>query len=171
MHWLDILISVPLAFLAWKGFRKGAIAEVAALAGLCGGLWAASHLSCQVVEALHLQGDSAVLIAFFIAFAGVVVLAYLLGKAAEGLLRMAHAGLLNKLLGALLGMAKGVCLLSVLLYYLSVIDQQGQLLSPEAKEKSVLYQPVARTGDGLIGNLKQYVDSRSHAGPDGGALS
>lgn len=158
MHFIDIIIAIPLAIFIWKGWHKGIIFELAQLAGLVLGIWASAHFSANVAEWLNLEGDSAVLIGFFVTFIIVLTLVHLLGKALTNLLKMAKLGFANKLLGAIVGMLECVCILSVLIYYVEIIDKHERLITHETKTESVLYQPVNKTGNLLIGNIKELVN-------------
>ena len=125
--------------------------------GIVVGCYAAIHFSKWVSDLLGLTGETALLIAFFVTFVGVIVLAFLLGKVVEGFFKMAHLSLLNKLAGALLGMLKCLCILSVLLNWLLLIDRHERVLSPEVKKESVFFQPVYHTGTLLTARLHDYV--------------
>ncbi len=157
MNFLDILIAIPLCYFIYKGWRRGLIFEVAALTGIIVGVWACVHFSTWVAEALDIQGDSGVLIAFFITFAAVVALAYFLGKAIEGIFKMVKLNFLNKILGSLLGMAKCLCIISVLLNFIILIDAREVILTPTAKEESVLFKPAYRIGNKMTAQLKATV--------------
>ena len=157
MNILDIVLAVPTLYLVYKGWRHGLVREVANLAGLVAGIWCALHLSQWTAEQLGLTGESAVLIAFLVTFLAAIVLAYLLGRSIEGLLKAARLSVVNRLAGALLGMAKALCILSVLLSYVILIDKQEQLVSPTVKEQSLLFKPVYHTGSRLTASLKSYI--------------
>lgn len=157
MNVLDILLAVPLIFLMYKGWKRGIVREVATLAGVLAGIWAAVHLSQMVSEMLKLKSENAVLIAFFICFVGAMVLAWLLGRMVEGLMKAAHLSLANHLLGAASGMLKALCILAVVLNYAVMIDKNEIVLKPEVKESSLLYKPVYETGNKLTASLKQFI--------------
>ncbi|MBQ8703908.1 MAG: CvpA family protein [Bacteroidales bacterium] len=157
MTLLDILLTLPLLFFIFMGWKKGLVREVATLAGVLLGVWASVHLSQQVAPLLGLDGESAVLIAFIVTFLVALMLTYLLGRCIEGLMKAAKLSLLNRLAGALLGAAKALCILAVLLNFLVMIDSNEMILKPAVKEKSVLYQPVFSTGNWLTTHLKEYI--------------
>lgn len=159
MNLLDLIMAIPLGFFIWKGYKKGAIFEIATLAGLMGGTYIAIHFSCRVAQLIELQGEYAVLIAFFITFVAVVVLSFLFGKMIEGVVKLVRVGFLNNLLGAVFSMLQCVCILSVILYYINVIDSREALLTPTAKSESALYKPVNKMGNHLIWRLKNYVNT------------
>jgi len=165
MNFLDIIIAIPLCYFIYKGWRRGLIFEVAALAGILIGCYAAVHFSTWVAEALELDGDGAILTAFFITFMAAVVGAFFLGKCIEGIIKMVKAHTLNRILGALCGMAKCLCILSVLLNFIMLVDKGQILITPKAKESSVLFKPSYRVGNKLTAHLKSHLDSCSHSLP------
>lgn len=158
MNFLDIIIVLPLFYFIYRGWRKGLIYEVFTLLGIVVGCYAAIHFSKWVSDLLGLTGETALLIAFFVTFVSVIVLAFLLGKVVEGFFKMVHLSLLNKLAGALLGMLKCLCIISVLLNWLLLIDRHEIVLSPTVKEQSVFFQPVYHTGTFLTSSLHKYVE-------------
>ena len=154
---LDIILIIPLGWLVFLGWKKGVIREAATLAGIVAGIWAAVHLSKLVASLLGLTGESAILIAFFITFVGALVLTDLLGRGIEKMVKSAHLSLANKLAGAVLGMAKALCVIAVVLNGIVLLDQKEELITPETREKSLLYKPVYNTGNLLISSLKDFI--------------
>ena len=163
MNYLDIIYAIPLAYLIYKGLRRGLVFELASLAGVVAGCWAAVHFSQVVSDLLELKGDGAALIAFFLTFVAVVLLSKLLGKAARNLLKMVKLGFVDTLAGAALGCLKAACILGVLTSYLMLADTHHAVLKPEATAHSKLYKPIRRTGDWLIASLQTYVSQRRYA--------
>ena len=161
VNWIDIVLAIPTLYLIYKGWRHGLIREVSTLVGLLLGIWAALHLSQWTAEQIGLEGDTALLVAFFITFVGAIVLANLLGKCIEGLFKAVKIGTLNRLAGSLLGMLKALCILAVLLNYITMIDKEEQLIKPEVKQQSMLYSPVYRTGNKLTKSIKEYATAHA----------
>jgi hypothetical protein len=60
-------------------------------------------------------------------------------------------------MGALLGMAKCLCVISILLNFILLIDTQQSILTPKVKEESVLFKPSYRIGNKLTITLKNYL--------------
>lgn len=154
---LDIILAIPLIYFIYKGWKRGLVFEAAALAGVALGAYAAVHFSQWVADLIGLTGENTVLIAFFITFVGVLVLAFFLGKCIEGIFKMVKLNSLNKILGALLGMLKCVVAISVLLSYVMMIDFEEKVITPQAKESSVLFNPINKTGNKITHDLKNYV--------------
>lgn len=157
MTLLDILLAVPLAIFIFLGWKRGVVREAATLAGVLIGIWAAVHFSRLISSLLGLSGESAILIAFFIIFVGTLVLAFLLGRIADRVIKSLKMNLPNKIAGAALGMVKALCILSVLLNGIILIDKNETLISQETREESLLYSPVYSTGNELISSLKEFI--------------
>lgn len=157
MNFLDILLAIPLCYFIYKGWRRGLVFEIATLVGIIVGIWACIHFSTWVAEALNIKGEGAVLVAFFITFAAVMVGAFFLGKTIEGMFKMVKLGAINKLLGAAFGMIKCLCVLSVLLNFVLLVDQEQMLMTPKVKEESVLFGPTHTVGNKLTAKLQDFV--------------
>ena len=159
---LDIILIIPLGWFVFLGWKKGVIREAATLAGIVAGIWAAVNLSKLVASLLGLTGESAILIAFFITFVGALVLTYLLGRSIERMVKSAHLSLANKLAGATLGMAKALCVLAVVLNGIVLLDRKQELVTPQTREKSILYTPVYKTGNLLISSLTDFINEHKN---------
>ena len=160
MNFLDIIIAVPLAYFIYKGWKRGLIFELATLVGIVCGCYAAIHFSAWVAQLLSLKGESALLIAFFVTFVAVLLLAAVLGKAVEGFVKLVKVGKLNNLLGSVFGMMKCLVVLSVLLNMLTLVDDQAHIITPETKEHSMLFQPTYKTGNRLTAQLRHLVEEK-----------
>ena len=158
MNFLDIILAIPLCYFIYKGWKRGLIFELASLAGIVVGCWAAVHLSTWVAQSLHLTGEGAVLTAFFITFMAAIAGAFFLGKAIEGIFKMVKLKNVNKLLGAALGMMKCLCVLAILLNFVLLVDQSHKIITPKAQTGSVLFKPTYTVGNRLTTKLKTYID-------------
>ena len=160
MNFLDLLIAIPLGFLIFKGYKKGLIYELASLAGIVIGSLLAVRLANWFSALIGLDGENALLIAFFIIFIAVIILSLFAAKLVERFVKLMHVGIVNNLAGALFGLLKGACIVGVLLYYVAVIDLNEKVLTRDAKDTSILYRPVERTGRKLAGKMDYYVSLR-----------
>lgn len=158
MTLLDIILAIPLGVFIFLGWKRGVIREAAALVGVLIGIWAAVHFSRLVSSLLGLTGEHSILIAFFILFVGALVLASMLGRVAERVIKSLKMNLPNKIAGAALGMIKALCILSVILNGIIMIDKNEKLISRETRVESLLYTPVYSTGNELISSLKQFIE-------------
>jgi len=160
MSALDIILAIFLFYFAFKGFSSGFIISVATLIGLVLGFYAASHFS--EFTAAWLQNDMGLksanikLIAYIVTFVIVVVLIFLLGRFLTGVVKTVGLGIVNRLAGALLGIAKGLLIASFIFLLFMRIDPHGSLLSTSQKKESVLYKPVSAIAPAAIPLLKKY---------------
>ncbi|MBQ7710840.1 MAG: CvpA family protein [Bacteroidales bacterium] len=163
MNFLDILIAIPLLYFIYKGWKRGLIFELATLVGIIAGCYAATHFSAWVADVLKLDGEGAILIAFFITFVGVVVLAVVLGKAVEGFVKLVKVGKANNVLGAALGMLKSLVVVSVLINLLLMVDPTSKIITQKTREGSLLFKPTHTVGNRLTAHLKQVIAERKTA--------
>jgi uncharacterized membrane protein required for colicin V production len=107
---LDALLLVLLVPFVLRGYRRGLVREIFALAGLVGGLLLAAAAS-RPLAATMVPEPSPPLWAVAAAFAGVlvvaVVVADLCGRLARGLARTLFLGGVDRLAGILFGSLKG----------------------------------------------------------------
>lgn len=145
--YLDIILIIPLLWFAWKGFSKGFIIELASLAALILGIYAASHFSDFtarfLTDKLNFTSEYLNIIAFALTFIGVVILAHLLGRLLESVVKIAMLGFVNKIAGTAFGILKAALVLSGLFYILHTVDASDKLVSRETKENSILYKPIS----------------------------
>lgn len=157
MYWLDIVLAIPMAWFIYKGFRKGLIFELSSLIGLVVGIYCSIKFSKYVSTLIGIEGEYSILVAFFVTFIAVYLLSLFLGKCIEGLMKMMKMGIMNNILGSVFGLLKCVCMLSVVMYYVVLIDFDKVIITDKTREQSLFYQPIERTGNLLIGTLKDYV--------------
>lgn len=145
MNYIDIILLLPLLYGAYKGFSKGLIIEIATLMGLVLGVYAAIKFSGYTEgflrDFLDITSKYLSYIALGITFLVVVLVVYLFGKMLTKLIDIMSLGLVNKLLGTVLGVAKYFIILCVFLLIVDALDDKFQFISKEAKEKSLLYDP------------------------------
>jgi len=154
MNILDIIIIIPVVWLAYRGFSRGLIIEIATLAALILGIYFSVHFSDVVgsylIKWFDLNTKYLHIIAFIVTFAGVVILVYIIGRILEKFINMIALGFINKLLGGVFGILKAVLLLSVLFFIINRFDTNQKLLTPKIKEGSLLYEHVAKVVPTII---------------------
>ena len=145
----------------WRGYTKGLILSVASLVGLVGGIWAASHFSSLVADALAAQiswsENTVHMAALALTFLMVVAGVHLLAKLLEKTLELVALGLVNKLAGAAFGLLKVGLVLSFLIALLNQWAGPRTWL-PESEVPSVLLGPVEAIAPALtpaFGDLKR----------------
>ncbi len=158
MNFLDIIFILIIVLFAFQGFRKGLIYEIASLAGLILGIYAAFHFASYIevylIEYLNISEKYSTIAAFIIVFIGVVILLHLAGKIIEKIVDLVALGILNKLAGAVFGVLKAIVLLSLALLIINHFD--GELISKEKKTESFLYKPIAAIAPILWEGFEKY---------------
>lgn len=160
MNTLDIIILVPLAYFAFKGFTKGFIITLAMLAGILIGFYAAIHFSEIVAELLRdqfaMNSTNIRPISYLLTFVIVLILVYLLGQFLTGVVKTTGLGFLNRIGGLLLGVAKGLLIISALVVIFGRIDPRSQLIPKNAKAKSIFYEPVVSIAMTVYPMMEEY---------------
>lgn len=147
MNILDIILAVPVIWLAYRGFSKGLILSVSSLLALLAGIYFAIHFSGLVSQWLRVnfgwEGAYLNIIAFAITFIAVVVAIQLVGRLFTKVADWAALGVLNKAGGLLLGAAKAVLFLGILLFIINSFDHNSRLITGKMRSESYLYQPLS----------------------------
>ena len=147
MNYIDIVILLFLLYGAFRGFSKGLIIEVATLAGLILGVFIAIRYSPFtegiLKDFLNITSRYLSYIALAVTFLLVVIVVYLLGKMLTRLVDIISLGLVNKLLGTLLGIAKYFIMVCVLL-----------MISEETRENSLLFDPFLNFAQQMYNTIR-----------------
>lgn len=169
MNYFDILIVVPLAWGLYKGFSKGLVKSLAALValvlGVVGAIKFSSVTSIFLAANLDIGTTYLPLISFVITFVGIIVAVHLLARVLDKMLAAVALGGLNRIAGAVFGVAKFAFIVSVVLIIFDYIDKQVPFLPRDKVESSLLYEPVANLAPSVIpyidlDRLKETVESR-----------
>ncbi len=146
MNLLDFLILIPVVWLCIRGASKGFIIELATLIGMALGILAAYYFADEVqglIKNYFSLGDRAIrVLAYLLIFLVVWLAVYLIGKIFEKSADVIALGWLNKLLGAIFGIAKGVILVCLILFLIEKFDPTQKVITPNVKEKSMFYKPA-----------------------------
>lgn len=158
MNYIDIILLLPLLYGAYKGFSKGLIIEIATLLGLLLGIYVAVKFSVYTEDILRdfLDISTGYLsyIALGITFLVVVIAVYLLGKMLTRLIDIISLGLVNKLLGTALGVAKAFAILCILLLIVDALDDKFRFISEETKQGSLLFNPFLNFAREIYGMIR-----------------
>ncbi len=146
MNHLDLIILVPVLYGLVRGLFRGLVGEVVSLGAIILGvvgarLWA-DDVSTHLLELIEMSQEVARLVAYLVVFVIIALTLNLVGKLIERLLKAIFLGGINKLFGAVFGALKLALVASVLLNGFAILDERFELLKPEQKEASILYEPV-----------------------------
>lgn len=154
INYIDLLLILPLAWAAYKGFRRGLVLEIASIVGLIAGVYAAIKFSGFIASKLdpHLDISESWLgiISFVITFIGVVFLVNILGKVLEKTIKMVALGMLNRIAGSLFSLLKTVLILSFLIFFINQFDSVFRIIPIETKSGSMLYGPIQKVAPNIM---------------------
>ncbi|MDR2892878.1 MAG: CvpA family protein [Deltaproteobacteria bacterium] len=137
LNYLDLLLGGLLLAFMLRGLLRGAVGEVVGLAGFVLGMGVAGNDKVHNFAMNHLgqilgtSADSSMtgLIAYAVAFAAPFLAVAIVGRLLQQLLNAAVPGFVSRLLGALVGLAKGMVVCTLILLVL-------QFAAPGSKVKS-----------------------------------
>lgn len=158
MSILDIILLIVLIYAGFNGFRKGLIAQAAKLAALIVGIWGAIRFSDftanLIAKHFTVNAQYLSLLAFAITFIALVVGVHFLGIVLEKVLKLALLGIVNKLLGMVLGFLKMALIASVILIIVDNLNVKLKFMPEGYGEKSFLYEPVKKIAPAIYPYLK-----------------
>jgi membrane protein required for colicin V production len=154
MNFFDFIILAIVLLFTILGFRKGFIISLATFAALLLGIWAAVHFSGRLDAVLlqYLKPSATWLpiLSFSLMFLLVVGIVLLVAKGIEKVVSVIGLGLLNRIGGAILGLVKGVILVSLLIYLISIVDPKEKWFTMKDKQESFFYSRISKVFPGLI---------------------
>jgi len=155
MHFIDIILVLPLLWGIYKGITKGLIIMVTTLVALIGGVYAGIHFSHYLSGLFEsfMNPKYLELVCFALMFIGVVLGVFWLGKIVDKGVKKLSLGWLNTIGGAVFGILKYGLILSILLSFINRIDSGQNFVTPEIRQRSLLYTPVSRLGEVIYPRL------------------
>ncbi|GAB1418972.1 hypothetical protein MASR2M12_17370 [Bacteroidales bacterium] len=146
MNTVDIILVILLALSVISGFRNGLIKELASLAGLILGIYAAIHFSDVTAdfigEFFKVTGKYQYFIAFVITLVMVVIVIAAIAKIVDHFLKALMLTFLNRLAGAIFGFIKGMLGISLFIMLLGFLKIEDRLINPNRQEGSRFYGDV-----------------------------
>lgn len=159
MNVLDIILFIPIAIGAWKGFRKGLIIELFTLLALLVGIYVAIHFSDYMADVIrqnfNYDGDHTPIIAFVLTFLLVGAMVYFLGKAIEKVISTVQLSIFNKLGGLAFGAIKMMFVSAIIVIVIDAIDKRDNIIETKTKNESLLYQPLKTASTTIIPAIEE----------------
>lgn len=147
MNVIDIIIMVPLAWSAYKGFSKGLIISVASLLALLLGIYGAIQFSditsSYLIENFDFNTEYLPVISFAITFILIVFGVHFLARVLDKIAKAVALGPVNRILGGLFGILKTAFIISIIITLVIKFDEKTGVISQEQKESSLLFEPLA----------------------------
>ncbi len=164
MNWLDLTITVCISIGLIKGLFDGVIKQVISFISLILAIIFAERIAEPIRNILlkysfftdTLPDYIVTCICYILAFSGIVIALYWLGKLLHEAIKVTPAKSLNYLLGGLFGIFKWVLFLSLLFTILTVFDPNSRVISKQIKKESVLFNKVRSIVPALYPYVKNY---------------
>ena len=140
---LDLVFGVIIIVVAIMGAFKGFVRQVIGLLSIFAGVWCAfkfsSWAAVKVQQWCHAGERTMYIACFIIIVVLVILLGWFLARFIEKILKINTLGWLNRLLGAILGAAKIILLLSVIVYAFNRINTNWNLVSNATLKESSIW--------------------------------
>lgn len=149
----DLVIVVTLVFFTLRGISNGFVGEAAGILSLIGGFWAARTFNAQLAPHMTFVSDPSMryIAACAVLFIGTMLFIGLAARILKKIIAFSFVAWVDRLAGALLGLAKGILIWAILIvvlekimgdapfmkesralpYMSAIIDQIKQWLPPE----------------------------------------
>jgi membrane protein required for colicin V production len=158
MTTLDIILLILLGLAVIDGIRKGIVVQLGGIVGIVIGIWLAFRYCEPVGVWLRIDPDFARYVAFaLIVLASILVLG-VIGWCLGKVINLVGLGLLNRLGGAVLALAKGVLILGALLIVFQAVNEHTGIVGRRQFDDSRLCGPIVRTTYAILPFLKQAVE-------------
>ncbi len=161
MNTIDIIICVLLVYALIKGWSGGILVQIAGIAGILIGFWAATFCSDYVAELLHMENASHQMV-YVVTLIIVMVLVIMLLKLLDRILKSVGLSVPLRILGVVFSVGKWMLLLALILsVYLSTIKTLN--ISPaQIVKESYFYEPLRYVNQ----NIFPYIAHVKDAIPD-----
>ena len=158
MNYFDLIILIPLLWSAYKGFSKGFVHAIASLAALLLGVFGAikfSDVTSQyLIQNFDFNQNYLPIISFAITFILIVIAVHFAATLIDKLIKAIALGFINRILGAVFGIAKIAFIISIILVIVNGLDKNLHFMSPKLKETSILYKPLSDFAPSIFPYLK-----------------
>ncbi|MFA6923051.1 MAG: CvpA family protein [Bacteroidales bacterium] len=156
MHFLDVVIGVPLLWTAFKGFRKGLILEILSIITLIVAVYGGIHFSYFTANLLgkYIHSGFLQIISFAVTFILILIGLYWFAKILEKFVDAIALGFANKITGCFFGLLKMAFIISCIIYIAASIDSNKILITEKTISNSLLYKPVSAIAPAVFPILK-----------------
>ena len=146
MNWLDIVILCLGIVGLIKGFADGMIRQVVSVAAMILGLYlssgAAGWVSGYLTQLDWIPEWLVYPVSYFLGFVIIVGIILFAGNVIHKLVSFTPLGIINKLVGALLGLLLMVFFMSLILMIVERFDSNSALIPSDVKDSSFFYNGI-----------------------------
>jgi membrane protein required for colicin V production len=146
MNVIDMFILVLLVYAVFKGIRRGFVLQLASLAALLAGVFAAlrlSHFTAHVISGhWNIGYEYLYMVSVAVTFILVFVLVNLTGEWVDNMVDAARLSPLNKLAGAVFNVIKVMIITGLFLVCIDRVDSRVHFVPEKIRTGSLFYKPV-----------------------------
>ena len=170
MNIVDIVILICFVPALIRGVSKGFVEQALALVGLVVSIWAAIHYYLPVYEWFkpYIPIEETVLkvSCFGLILIVVIVVANILAKLINRILKFAMLGWLDKLLGIIFAVAIALILIALVIVVMHTVNVRFHLVDSPVFKESVLYNKILDSAYSLFPALKNFLHDAAGAAQD-----
>lgn len=147
MNLVDIVLLIPLAFGAVRGFMKGLLKEITGFASVILGVVSAYLFSeplYQFLKQSFTPGIGLRTACYVIVFALVSFLLFQLGRLLTKIINFMALGIINYFLGGVFGLLKYAFILVVLVYFYTPYEDESPIFQSELIGQSMMYHRLKK---------------------------
>lgn len=160
MNVIDIILLALLILATIQGLRKGFISQIISIISIIVGLWASCKFATITGEYISqwIEGSEQMIriISFALILIVVVIVFTLLGKSLEAILKFAMLGWLNKLLGAIFSILKGLLILGIIASFIDATLTSFNIVRPGIIAESQLYDIISKFGNSIFPYIRNF---------------
>lgn len=141
MNYLDLIILLPVAYVAYRGFMNGFIREVFGIIGIVLAVYLTFEYMGTISELLspYVENqDRSTIVTGIVMFIGIIIIVHLIGVVIEKFFKAVQLGIVNQLFGLFFGALKSAIFVSAILLLLAGVG----IPSDETTSNSASYSVV-----------------------------
>ena len=146
---IDLILLLCLGWGAYKGFRKGFIIQICGILALVLAIWGGFAFTGKLEPFMQKQfqfGELACyVVSFIIVFCLILLMGYTFGHLVSKVAETFALGMINRLMGAAIGIIANVLILSALILLFDRMNDKKHFIEPEVLGKTYLYKPIGKT--------------------------
>lgn len=161
MTWIDILILLPLLIGLVRGLMRGLVVELTAIVALILGfvgarLWGA-RFSLWLIRQFEWPEAVCSVVAYALIFLAIALFLNIAARLISRLFKAISLGWLNRLLGALFGVAKWAIVVLLLVLCVHRLDDQFHFFQDDLKQQSIIYNYTAPLSEKAWEQVKKQI--------------
>ena len=156
MSYLDVFLSLIIAWGAYNGFFKGLVNELASVLGVISGIFLAKnfypHLDIKLKVIFESEAGFISILSAMTIFLFSILIFKVIAKLLTKFLKLIALGLLNRIIGAFFGIIKSVLLLCIVIYIFSKINNISHVVDDAILNQSFVYSNIEEINEIIIDN-------------------